>query len=365
MNRNNVEKDKRNLTYDLLRIIFCFGVVLIHVNGNYLYSTDVNSYTFSILNIYTGLFRCSVLIFVMVSGAHFLDPKRDLTYNKLFKKYIFRAFISLVIFNTFYILYYHFFVNNQTNIIEGIKLSIMRTFRGDPSGGQLWYLFLCLQLYLFTPILRIFVKGAKKRDIEYFLIFGFIFTIVIPTITNYWKFTALDFKDYYAYEMGVDFSVGYYFYYMLGYYIKQYMSKNKVSKLVKKIIYSLGVIGAMTTIIIANVLAIKAGYADLQRPYHYFSINVCFVSAAVFVLANSEDKTYGKIGDKIIGYLSKRTFGIYLIHMFVLVLLLPLLECMNPIIGSPAITILVFIISLIITEILGKIPIVKKYILLF
>ena len=51
------------------------------MNGNYLYAVDVNTPTFSILNIYTGLVRCSVLIFVMISGAHFLEPKRDLSYD--------------------------------------------------------------------------------------------------------------------------------------------------------------------------------------------------------------------------------------------------------------------------------------------
>ena len=74
---------KRILNYDLLRIVAMIGVVLIHVNGFYLYSVDVNSNRFIVLNAFTSLVRFSAPAFIMISGAFFLNPKKELTTKKI------------------------------------------------------------------------------------------------------------------------------------------------------------------------------------------------------------------------------------------------------------------------------------------
>lgn len=346
-------KNKRDIQYDLLRIIACIAVIVIHVNSKYLFN-GVSS-QFYVLNFYTSFVRSAVLLFIMISGMYLLDPERELTLKKLYSKYILRIVLSLIIFNSIYISYYYFFVNNNTDIIQLIKLCFIRTVRGDPSGIQFWYLYLALFLYIITPILRIFTKNANKEDFKYFLIIGFIFTIMQPTITSYSIFKQLNYHNYYAYGMGVIYSFSYVYYYMLGYYIKKYVNISKKNSI------ALYIGGLMLTYSLALIISVLKGRVDVVKPYYYFSLNVFMMAIGIFMLFKNI-KIKEKYND-VISKISKLTFGVYLIHNLLIAIFLKYFEYFNPIIGTPVITILVFLASLLISALLYKIPFLKKYIL--
>ena len=307
------------------------------------------------LNFYTSFVRATVLTFIMISGMYLLDSKNELTLNKLYFKYIFRVVLALVLFNSIYISYYYFFVNNGRNIIELIKLCLIRTVRADPSGIQFWYLYLALLLYIITPVLRIFTKNASKEDFKYFLIVGFIVTILMPTITSYSVFKQIDYKNYFAYENGVIYSFGYIYYYVLGYYIKKYINLSKKHSIA---LYTVGVI---LTYSLATIISVSKGRVDVLRAYNNFSINIFMMAVGIFTLFKNI-KIKEKYND-IILKLSKLTFGIYLIHYLLIVIFLKYFEYFNPIVGTPVITIFIFLFSLAISALLYKIPIFKKYIL--
>ena len=179
-----MKSKRRILNYDLLRIVAMIGVVLIHVNGFYLYSVDVDSNRFIVLNAFTSLVRFSAPAFIMISGAFFLNPKKELTTKKIYHKYISRALIALLVTNLIYILYFYFIVNGYRGF-GWIKLFLVRTINGDPSAEQLWYLYAAIWLYMLTPILRKITANSSKKEIEYFLLIGFIFTVFFPTLTTF------------------------------------------------------------------------------------------------------------------------------------------------------------------------------------
>ena len=321
-------KNKRDIQYDLLRIIACIAVIVIHVNSKYLFN-GVSS-QFYVLNFYTSFVRSAVLLFIMISGMYLLDPERELTLKKLYSKYILRIVLSLIIFNSIYISYYY-------------------------SGIQFWYLYLALFLYIITPILRIFTKNANKEDFKYFLIIGFIFTIMQPTITSYSIFKQLNYHNYYAYGMGVIYSFSYVYYYMLGYYIKKYVNISKKNSI------ALYIGGLMLTYSLALIISVLKGRVDVVKPYYYFSLNVFMMAIGIFMLFKNI-KIKEKYND-VISKISKLTFGVYLIHNLLIAIFLKYFEYFNPIIGTPVITILVFLASLLISALLYKIPFLKKYIL--
>ena len=63
--------EKRCIYFDILRIVACFAVIIIHVCSWYLYS-DINSPNWQVFNFYNSIVKWSVPIFVMISGALFL-----------------------------------------------------------------------------------------------------------------------------------------------------------------------------------------------------------------------------------------------------------------------------------------------------
>ena len=62
------EKKSRNISFDLLRIISAFSVVMLHVSAEYIHSNPVGSLDFQLANFMNSISRFGVPIFVMISG---------------------------------------------------------------------------------------------------------------------------------------------------------------------------------------------------------------------------------------------------------------------------------------------------------
>ena len=84
MNSKIIVNDKQRVIYlDYLRIAATFCVVVLHISGQNWYTTSVNSFEWNVLNFYDSIVRWVVPIFVMISGALFLDNEKELSVNKL------------------------------------------------------------------------------------------------------------------------------------------------------------------------------------------------------------------------------------------------------------------------------------------
>ena len=80
------QKITKNRIYylDILRVIACLFVILIHSSAQYVIE-NVGSLNFWTGNIIDGLSRVAVPIFVMISGALLLDKNYNYTEKKLIK----------------------------------------------------------------------------------------------------------------------------------------------------------------------------------------------------------------------------------------------------------------------------------------
>ena len=75
------KKDKRIYYIDILRVIACLSVILIHASAEYAIK-NIESSNFLPANIIDGLARIAVPLFVMISGALLLDKKYDFNIKK-------------------------------------------------------------------------------------------------------------------------------------------------------------------------------------------------------------------------------------------------------------------------------------------
>ena len=64
---------KKNISFDLLRILSAFMVVFLHVSSFDFYNYPVSSFNWKIYNIYDSMVRSSVPLFLMLSGTFLLD----------------------------------------------------------------------------------------------------------------------------------------------------------------------------------------------------------------------------------------------------------------------------------------------------
>ena len=89
----NQTTQNRNIQYDLLRILAAFSVVMLHSAAQHWYDLPIDSLDWKVVNAYDACFRFGVPIFVMISGAIFLDPLRELDMRRLYRHNILRLVV--------------------------------------------------------------------------------------------------------------------------------------------------------------------------------------------------------------------------------------------------------------------------------
>ena len=167
--------ESRRLSFDILRIIAAFSVIMLHVCGNVIYRHPVGSPVFNGANFLDSINRFGVPIFVMISGALFLDKSKKTDIKRLWLHNILRLFIIYVLWA---ILYFLFLVNE--NPIEVIKnRSLSEIIDGVlSSDSYLWFFLMIIALYAVSPVFKKWTEAASRSDVEYFLIVFIVFSVI-------------------------------------------------------------------------------------------------------------------------------------------------------------------------------------------
>ncbi|MEG0755604.1 MAG: acyltransferase family protein, partial [Oscillospiraceae bacterium] len=261
--------DGRTAYADLLRVAATLAVIVIHCTAEWLEASAIGSANWNILNVLNGASRWCVPMFVMLSGMFFLDPQKSVTLPSLFFKSILRIVVALVAWGTVYAMW----TQRPTNGVYTIQWlwgALKSVLLGD-THYHLWFLYMIIGLYLLTPFLRAFVKGASRSDFHYFFALVFVFSSLLPTLLTLRPSTTVTF---YIWRMYLSTGMGY-----IGYYLKTYT----LGRISEFIVYLLGILGSVVTIG-GTLLLSRQGGAFNQVFYQYFSPNVAFMAVAVFVL---------------------------------------------------------------------------------
>jgi surface polysaccharide O-acyltransferase-like enzyme len=336
---------------DILRVFATFAVMIIHVSATNFEELEPSSYDWNILNFYDSLARWCVPVFAMLSGMFFLNPNKTVSMKKLYTKSIYRVLFALVFWGFIYELYKRILQHAPMDR-HFFKDIIINIFQGD-THYHLWFLYMILGLYIVTPILRVFIKAARKKDIEYFLLIGFLFSSFLPTLDYFHPFHYI---VPFLINFDVNLVLGYAVYFILGYYLSQYSVNEKV----KKGIYILGILGVIITFIGNSFLSIEKGSPD-NFLFYYLRVNVFFTTIALFLFVKDffRNRHLNKTTLSIISVISKYSFGMYLVHDMVRTLLMNAgfdNLSFNPIISVPILAVCIFIISFFATSFIRKIP---------
>lgn len=346
----NEMQQKRIISFSVIRVIGTLCVVLLHtcymavsLYGNTITKTEyISSMTV------THLMMVAVPLFVMITGALLLDPNKEITIEKILKKYVLRILIALIIFSAIY----KIFDIVMSQGTERFGLATLKEYFTDLISGagwsHLWYLYMLIALYLLMPAFRAIVKTAEDHVITYLLIVGFIFMCIVPI----YRRVAIPSAFY------IDVATVYPVYLFAGYAV--YYKKLNIS------CYSLTlfVIGTLG-IIIMSMLRYSNGMDELDAVLGYSSPFTFIASLGIFDILSHKEITKKSI-KKIISTIDPAAFGIYLIHIIFLRLVLRYIQ-VNPFTGNLcsvlfviAVAAVVFIISMIITIVLKKIPGINK-----
>ena len=350
----NKAATSRVVWIDVLRIFSVFSMMMLHVAASCWNKVSVDSFEWHTFNAYDGIVRFCVPVFIMISGGFFLDNSKELTLKKLFGKNISRIATAFFFWSFCYSLVIYFISPAKDNYTFGVWLKDFLCGR-----YHLWYMFTIFGLYLAAPILRKIT--ADKKMTEYFIILSFIFTCVAKLLKAI-KPIAPAVNEITA-DIGMYTVSGYAGYFVLGYYLKN----TELSVKVRRIIYALGAVGLLTTVIGTAIWSNAKGSA-VSTLYNNFMPNVWAESVAVFVLFQYgvSKINWNERQLKVISKISALSFGMYLFHDFVNIAFkewgfTTLLY--NPILSVLCNTLIVFIVSYAVVWLISKIPKINKYIM--
>ncbi len=299
MNRNRIEY------ISLASVVSAIAVVFLHTNGCF-FAFSTARYWFT-ANIMESVFYFAVPIFFMISGAMLIDYDERYDTKTFFLKRINKTVIPFIIWSlvglVFQVYYLHS-VNisdvNLTYIVNGLSTGhLTRVF---------WFFIPLFCNYLVIPLFSAVPKDKNMKLFTYLVGVGFVLNILVPFIIS-------------VFGLGIDWrltlgvSAGFLFYTLTGYLLHKYELDRKFQLL----IYLFAVIGLVIRIVGTYTLSMDAG--TLVTTYNGYTDLPCVLySFGVFVFIKYDLVKIMKFAgvSKLVNFLNPYTFGIYLLHYFIM-----------------------------------------------
>ncbi len=326
---------------DFMRFSAAFLVVLAHIDvwgGGPQWAQKI----------YYTLSRNSVPLFFLMSGYLLLSKEEDIW--TFFRKRAAKILIPFLAWSILYDLY-----NSQAFAETGVTLDaifkmFIRILRG-PRAAHLWFFYALIGLYLFTPILRLFIAKARNADILYYIA---LWLFVMPVMFILEEFTPLKngFELYFA--------MGYVGYFLLGCYLGRLETSPRLLWIASALFAA------------GFVFTFAVFYLDLppqnnELPFRsYPSLNIILMAAGAFLLLKAAGERVSPWLARFSNVVSKSSFGIYLTHSVVLVGMAAAWETLgfetaagHSLLVIPLAAVVNFLLSWGATFVMSKIPLVR------
>ena len=355
------EQTNRKLYFDIIRIVALLSIVMTHISANIVIGfPDSTKTEFIVGNIFNGLSRVGVPLFVMLSGALLLNEDRPFSVKRFYRKSLLWMALLLIgwlaVYGAFYAFLMPMLVGGQPS--WQAFSDYVFTFKGT-NYPHLWYMFMIVGAYLFIPILRLFVKRENRKYIFWMIVGSAVIQFTAKTADVLLSNTAVISVSGFLGKFHLEFLTGYIGYFLLGWYLSEY----EIKKSHRSILY------AVTAVTIAfSIFATQHWIAVIPtirgNLYHELTLPPFIFGTAVFVLIKA--LCNGRITDSnLIIRLSTNSFGVYMIHVLYLELFTQVwFPYDGASIGVSAYILLSYLavlsLSFITVWIIGKIPHIKK-----
>lgn len=283
---------QRDYKLDIVRIVACLMVVLMH-------SPMPNMELSGIIAVGNTMITMPCIgLFFIVSGYLLLPVKTSM--KDFLTKRLGKVVWPTLVFTLFYII-----VNT---ICDGGDIkSILKQIASIPFGAQgngvLWFMYTLIGLYLIAPIISPFIEKATRKELD--------FIIGLWAITLLWPYLMMVLSVNTGIDSILHSFSGYAGYFILGFYLKKYPIR-------------INTFAALLLIVMPFVLyigfkkiGIELGFKD---GFSYLSFPIALMTLSVFMLLMKYVRTdkLSLMVRNVISDFSNCSFGIYLLHIFVM-----------------------------------------------
>ena len=333
---------------DAARVVSILAVVFLHVAATVVTGRDIGSPEWWYGNLYDSLVRWCVPVFIMISGALLLGSDKRESIGAFYRKRLTRIFLPLVVWTIVFL-----FWQGEQATFSLAELSLAAVARRIASGKphyHMWFLFMIVSLYLFTPFIRILVRHASRAEL--WLLAGLLFGVA-----------AL----HEVFGMFVDRGVSLFVFWFLSYlpyFLCGHLIATSDRAMSTRVLLAVFGGSVLLTALGCYVLAGARGIEDGLYFYGYLSVTVIPMSVSLMWLFRMRrfDGAPSAVGATF-RRLSELTLGVYLIHPVILESFRRFAfrqEEVVPLLSVPLVAVLVFAASLLCAFVLYRIPYLKR-----
>lgn len=337
----------KKLYISVANVFACLSVVLLHANT--VFWTHPTGRLWITSNFIETFFYWAVPVFYMISGVTLIDYRERYSTSVFLKKRAVKTLIPFV-FWSFFACVFNIVVLNKP--MDWNVLHILDNIINTRYLSIYWFFPALFALYLSIPVLG--AVQNKGEVFQYAIFCGVVTVYILPLVF------AL-FGIPYNSALKLPIASGALTYAMTGYCIE----KEKLTPKQRGIIYLFGIIGFLLHFF--GTIVASEGHQEVVRTFKgYYNIPCYMQSVAVFVLFKyfPYEKFFSHLKcdvEKLFYQYSSLTFGIYLIHRFLLITI-PMKFDVNiaSIVWRVGGGIGVFLFSGLIVAMIKKIPVLSK-----
>ena len=315
---------------DYVRVFACFLVMVVHASENFYGvsgASDIagpQSYLASEsdrlwVSLYDGFSRMSVPLFMIISAFLLVPKSEEQTswqfYRRRFTRILPPFIVFMVLYSTLPLLWGQ--IDSETSLKD-----LSRLLLNFPTlAGHLWFMYPLISLYLFIPIISPWISKASAKE-ESFFILLFLISTCMPYL-NRWFGELWGQCFWNEFHMLWYFS-GYLGYLVLAHYIRFHIKWERSKRFGIGLLLML--VGAVWTIASFYVQAVPGKVLvtpEIEIGWAMCTINCVLLTAGTFLLFTCIKRPKAP---RIIVEMSKLSYGVYLIHIFLLGILYHLLS---------------------------------------
>lgn len=331
---------------DFLRVLSIVAVLLLHVSAYFVINRDVGSASWLIGNSIDSLLRWCVPVFVMISGALLLDSSKSESLSIFYSKRVKKILVPIIFYTTLYSLWKIFRAYVSGQPIE-LSLVLIDALNGE-AFYHLWFLFMIIGLYAFTPFFRVFAGAVHHADYKVFISLACGLSAIASVVQS-----AIGADSGLALFSFITF-VPYFF---LGHWMRftTWQPSNFVCSVGFFFSYAITFFGSW---FFSVVYGLEAGLSF----YEYNAPNVMAMAIFVFALARNSISDRFKYANST-SFVLPYVFGIYLIHLLILDLLMykqVIVNELNPILSIIVLFFVLTLLSILTSFLMGKNKYLKR-----
>ena len=359
---------ERVVFLDWMRPLACFMVMAIHSAEPFYLGGEAPNITHIAskvdmfwITVTECLCRVCVPLFVMASSYLLFPVKRPT--GEFFRRRLMRVGVPFVVWSVAY--------------VWSAGGDWGRMFFNFPDeGGHLWFVPMLLGLYILMPLLSPWAEKVTARELKGWLVLWLV-TTTFPFLRSVWEalygipsFGAVPYLyGECPWNMFGTFHYvsGFIGYMLLGLWFRKFAAKLNWARTITRAlplwIAGVAIIG-LPFFFYTDKFPFSAPYAHavkMEMSIEYCSLGVALATIAAFMVVRKLD-VGGMLYERIVRPISEASYGMYLVHMFILApvsaLLIPRLSTSFAILATAAIS---FAASAVAALVLRRLPVVGKY----